>query len=37
MRGAEHLAEQYQKDPTTDFHALVAKLAKITRKQAKND
>jgi len=35
MRGAEHLAEQYQKDPTTDFHALVAKLAKITRKQAK--
>ena len=35
MRGAEDLAEQYQKDPTTDFHALVAKMAKITRKQAK--
>jgi len=35
VRGAENLAEQYQKDPTTDFHALVAKLAKITRKQAK--
>jgi len=35
MRGAEQLAEQYQKDPTTDFHALVAKMAKITRKQAK--
>ena len=35
MRGAENLAEQYQKDPTTDFHALVAKMAKITRKQAK--
>ncbi len=35
MRGAENLAEQYQKDPTTDFHTLVAKMAKITRKQAK--
>jgi len=35
MRGAEILAEQYQKNPTTDFHALVAKMAKITRKQAK--
>ena len=35
MRGAENLAEQYQKNPTTDFHALVAKMAKITRKQAK--
>ena len=35
MMGAENLAEQYQKDPTTDFHALIAKLAKITRKQAK--
>ena len=35
MRGAGDLAEQYQKNPTTDFHALVAKMAKITRKQAK--
>ena len=35
MRGAENLAEQYQKNPTTDFHALVSKMAKITRKQAK--
>ena len=35
MIGAENLAAQYQKDPTTDFHALIAKLAKITRKQAK--
>jgi DNA polymerase-1 len=35
MRGAESLAEQYQKDPTTDFHVLIAKMAKITRKQAK--
>ena len=35
MRGAKNLAEQYQKDPTTDFHAIVAKMAKITRKQAK--
>ena len=33
--GAENLAEQYQKNPTTDFHALIASLAKITRKQAK--
>jgi DNA polymerase I-like protein with 3'-5' exonuclease and polymerase domains len=35
MRGAENLAEQYQRNPTTDFHALVANMAKITRKQAK--
>ena len=35
MRGAKDLAKQYQKDPTTDFHAIVAKMAKITRKQAK--
>ena len=35
MMGAENLAEQYQKNPTTDFHALIASLAKITRKQAK--
>mgnify|MGYP003674991729 CR=1 FL=1 len=35
MRGVEDLAEQYHEDPKTDFHALVAGLAKITRKQAK--
>ena len=35
MRGAENLAEQYKKDPKTDFHAFVSKMAKITRKQAK--
>ena len=35
MRGVADLAEQYQKNPKTDFHALVATLAKITRKQAK--
>ena len=35
MRGAEDLAEQYQKDPTTDFHVLISKMARITRKQAK--
>jgi DNA polymerase I-like protein with 3'-5' exonuclease and polymerase domains len=35
MRGVVDLAEQYQKNPKTDFHALVAGLAKITRKQAK--
>jgi DNA polymerase I-like protein with 3'-5' exonuclease and polymerase domains len=35
MRGVEDLAEQYKKNPTTDFHALVAALAKITREQAK--
>ena len=35
MRGAENLAEQYKKDPKTDFHAFVSKIAKITRKQAK--
>jgi len=35
MRGVENLAEQYEKNPTTDFHGLVAKMAKITRKQAK--
>ena len=27
--------EQYQKNPTTDFHVLISKMAKITRKQAK--
>ena len=35
MRGVEELAEQYQKNSKTDFHALVAGLAKTTRKQAK--
>jgi len=35
MRGVEDLAEQYHEDPKTDFHALVAGLAKITRTQAK--
>jgi len=35
MRGVENLAEQYEKNPTTDFHGLVAKMAKITRRQAK--
>ena len=35
MRGAENLAEQYKKDPKTDFHAFVSKMAKLTRKQAK--
>jgi len=33
--GVEDLAEEYRKNPSTDFHEIVAKLAKITRKQAK--
>jgi len=33
--GAEEMAEEYREDPTTDFHEIVASMAKITRKQAK--
>ena len=33
--GAEEMANAYKKDPDTDFHEMVAKMAKITRKQAK--
>ena len=33
--GAEKMAEEYREDPTTDFHEIVARMAKITRKQAK--
>ena len=33
--GAESLAEAYKKNPNTDFHAMISKMAKITRTQAK--
>ena len=33
--GVEDLAGKYRKNPDTDFHAIVAKMAKITRRQAK--
>ena len=33
--GVEDLAEEYRKNQDTDFHKIVAKMAKITRKQAK--
>ena len=33
--GVKDLAEEYRKNPDTDFHAIVAKMAKITRRQAK--
>ena len=33
--GVKDLAEEYRKSPDTDFHEIVAKMAKITRKQAK--
>ena len=29
------MAEEYNKNPDTDFHKIVAKMAKITRTQAK--
>ena len=35
FEGAEVMAEAYKKDPKTDFHKIVAEMAKITRKQAK--
>jgi DNA polymerase I-like protein with 3'-5' exonuclease and polymerase domains len=35
FQGAEVMAEAYKKDPNTDFHKIVAEMAKITRKQAK--
>ena len=35
MLGAETLAEAYTKDPSTDFHKIVAKMANIDRKIAK--
>ena len=35
FRGAKDLATAYKKDPSTDFHSIVAKMAKITRTQAK--
>ena len=33
--GAEYMAEEYNKNPDTDFHKIVANMAKITRTQAK--
>jgi len=35
FHGAEDMAEEYNEDPRTDFHKIVARMAKITRKQAK--
>ena len=35
LHGAEDMADEYNKNPDTDFHEIVAKMAKITRKQAK--
>ena len=35
LQGAEVMAEAYKKNPNTDFHKIVAEMAKITRKQAK--
>jgi DNA polymerase I-like protein with 3'-5' exonuclease and polymerase domains len=35
FHGAEEMAEEYNEDPSTDFHKIVARMAKITRKQAK--
>ena len=35
LHGAEDMADEYNKNPNTDFHEIVAKMAKITRKQAK--
>ena len=35
LPGTESLAEAYSKDPKTDFHAIVANMAKIPRSQAK--
>jgi len=35
LQGAEIMAEAYKKNPDTDFHKIVAEMAKITRKQAK--
>ena len=35
FHGVKDLAEKYRKNPDTDFHEIVAKMAKITRRQAK--
>ena len=35
LPGTDQLAEAYQKDPKTDFHGIVANMAKIPRSQAK--
>ena len=35
LPGADEMAQQYQQDPRTDFHQMVADLASIPRKQAK--
>ena len=35
LPGVEDMAEAYKKNPDTDFHDIVAKMAKITRTQAK--
>jgi len=35
FHGVKDLAEEYRKNPDTDFHEIVAKMAKITRRQAK--
>src|SRR5210317_70770 len=35
LQGAEVMAEAYKENPNTDFHKIVAEMAKMTRKQAK--
>ena len=35
LHGADDMADEYNKNPNTDFHEIVARMAKITRKQAK--
>ena len=36
LQGAAEVVEAYNKDPNTDFHQMVADMAGISRKQAKN-
>jgi DNA polymerase I-like protein with 3'-5' exonuclease and polymerase domains len=36
FRGAEDFADQYQKDPRTDFHQMAADIVGVPRKQAKD-
>jgi len=35
LRGAQDFVDEYNKDPNTDFHSMVAEMAGIPRKQAK--
>jgi len=35
LPGTDTLADAYQQDPKTDFHGIVAEMAKIPRSQAK--